>query len=192
MNPIHVLVAGGAGYVGAHTCKALAGAGYRPVVFDNLSTGHKDFVRWGPLIEGDIRDTNAVEAALRSYKAVAILHFAASAYVRESMIDPLKYYDNNVAGSLALLKAARNAGCNNIVFSSTCAVYGEPAKIPIDETTPAFPVNPYGASKAMVERVLADCDRSYGLRSICLHVISMLAGPMNRANSANCVIPRRI
>ena len=163
-----ILVTGGAGYIGAHACKALAKAGYLPVVYDNLSTGHEDFVRWGPLVEGDIRDTAAVSAALRSYGTVAVMHFAAKAYVRESIIDPAKYYDNNVSGTLSLLAGMRTAGCCDIIFSSTCAVYGEPALMPIDESTPAAPVNPYGASKLMAERILADYQRAYDLRAICL------------------------
>jgi len=163
-----VLVTGGAGYIGAHTCKALALAGYLPVALDHLSTGHPDFVRWGPLVTADIRDKPAVAAALAHYQPSAIIHFAACAYVRESMADPEKYYDNNVAGALALLSAARAAGCHNIVFSSTCAVYGEPDRLPISEASPLLPLNPYGASKLMVERMLADFGAAYGTRAICL------------------------
>jgi len=163
-----VLVTGGAGYVGAHTCKALSGAGYLPVVVDNLSTGHASFVRWGPLIEADIRNSDAIFPALRSHQVEAVLHFAASAYVGESVTDPQKYYENNVAGSLALLKAMLQAGCRKIVFSSSCAVYGEPDEIPIREQTPKNPVNPYGASKLMVERVLSDYGEAYGLDYIAL------------------------
>lgn len=163
-----ILVTGGAGYVGAHACKALASAGFRPVVFDNLSTGHRDFVRWGPLVEADIRQAAAVERAIRAHGVEAVLHFAASSYVRESMQDPAKYYDNNVVGSLSLLAGMRAAGCDRIVVSSTCAVYGEPDLVPINESTPPCPVNPYGASKLMTERILADYGRAYGLRSVCL------------------------
>ncbi len=163
-----VLVTGGAGYVGAHTCKALSRAGYLPVVIDNLSTGHASFVRWGPLVEADIRDSAAISSALRSHQVDAVLHFAASACVGESVTDPQKYYENNVAGSLALLKAMLQAGCLKIVFSSSCAVYGEPEEIPIREQTPKNPVNPYGASKLMVERVLSDYVGAYGLASIAL------------------------
>ena len=163
-----VLVAGGAGYVGAHTCKALAKAGYLPIVYDNLTTGHESFVRWGPLIRGDIRDTTAVLATLRAYEAVAVMHFAAKAYVRESILDPAKYYQNNVAGTLSLLAAMQAADCGHIIFSSTCAVYGEPASMPISEATLPTPVNPYGASKLMAERMLADFQTAYNLRSICL------------------------
>ncbi len=163
-----VLVAGGAGYVGAHACKALARAGFLPVVLDNLSTGRRDFVRWGPLVEADLRDTEVVAEAIRRRNCSAVLHFAAFAYVGESVADPAKYYENNVSGTLSLLDAMRRAGCGALVFSSTCAVYGEPAEVPIVEDARPDPINPYGASKLMVERMLADFRRAYGLRSIAL------------------------
>jgi UDP-glucose-4-epimerase GalE len=151
-----ILVTGGAGYVGAHACKALHLAGFTPIVLDNLCTGHKHFVRWGPLIQCDIRDVDAVRDTLRAYQIEAVLHFAASAYVGESVADPQKYYENNVGGSLALLNAMLEVGCRKLVFSSSCAIYGEPKHIPIAEHTPQNPVNPYGASKAVVERILSD------------------------------------
>jgi UDP-glucose-4-epimerase GalE len=163
-----ILVTGGAGYVGAHACKALRHAGYTPVVLDNLSTGHKGFVRWGPFVPGDIRDTDAVHHTIGAYHIEAVLHFAASAYVGESVADPQKYYENNVGGSLSLLHAMLEAGCRTLVFSSTCAIYGEPAEIPISETTPQNPVNPYGASKAMVERILCDYQWAREIRAIAL------------------------
>ena len=163
-----VLVTGGAGYVGAHSCKALSRAGYVPVVVDNLSTGHESFVRWGPLVRADIRDTDAIARALKAHEVSAVLHFAASAYVGESVIEPQKYYENNVAGTLSLLRAMLDAGCKRVVFSSSCAVYGEPAINPITEDTPHKPVNPYGASKAMVERILDDFARAYGMGVVAL------------------------
>jgi UDP-arabinose 4-epimerase len=163
-----ILVTGGAGYVGAHACKALHRSGYTPVVFDNLSTGHQSFVRWGPLVQGDIRDAEAVLAAIRSHQAEAILHFAASAYVGESVTDPQKYYENNVGGSLSLFKAMLEAGCQKLVFSSSCAIYGEPNEVPIREGAPQNPVNPYGASKLMVERMLSDYAKAYKLESVAL------------------------
>lgn len=166
--PRTILVTGGAGYVGAHACKALARAGFTPVVFDNLSTGHRDFVRWGPLVEGDIRDHSTVLQAFRAYRPDAVLHFAACAYVGESVVDPQKYYDNNVTGSLSLLKAMLEVGCRSIVFSSSCAIYGEPEELPIGETAPKNPLSPYGASKLMVERLLSDYGCAYGLSSIAL------------------------
>jgi UDP-glucose 4-epimerase/UDP-arabinose 4-epimerase len=163
-----ILVVGGAGYVGAHTCKALSKVGYTPLVFDNLSTGHKNFVKWGPFVQGDIRDTGAVLHAIRFHKAKAVLHFAASAYVGESVTDPQKYYENNVTGSLSLLRGMLEAGCKKLVFSSSCAIYGEPDELPIRETAPQNPVNPYGTSKLMVERILSDYALAYGLDSTAL------------------------
>ena len=168
MSSNAILVTGGAGYVGAHTCKALSRGGYLPVVIDNLSTGHESFVRWGPLIKADIRDTDAVANAINTFNVDAVLHFAASAYVGESVLDPQKYYENNVAGALSLLAGMLAVGCRKIIVSSTCAVYGEPAEIPIRECAPKQPINPYGASKAMVERILEDYTRAYSLSSVML------------------------
>lgn len=159
-----VLVTGGAGYIGSHTCKALARAGFTPVAFDNLSLGHRDFVRWGPLVERDVGDAAAVAEACRSHGVIAAIHFAANTLVEESVADPIKYYRNNVAGTLGLLEGLRAAGVGALVFSSTCAIYGAPAQQPIMESTPTSPINPYGTSKLMVEQVLADCSRAYGLR----------------------------
>ena len=163
-----VLVTGGAGYVGAHTCKALRRSGYTPVVFDNLSTGHRSFVRWGPLVCGDIRDHSAILDAISRYQPKAVLHFAASTSVGESVSDPRNYYDNNVVGSLSLLKAMLAGGCRKLVFSSSCAVYGKPKELPISEASSLAPVNPYGATKLMVERILADYGQAYRLGSIAL------------------------
>ncbi|MGB6389466.1 MAG: UDP-glucose 4-epimerase GalE [Methyloceanibacter sp.] len=163
-----VLVTGGAGYVGAHACKALSRAGFKPVVFDNLTTGHQSFVRWGPLVEGDVRDHAAVLQAICSSNVKAVLHFAACAYVGESVADPRKYYANNVVGSLSLLNAMLEAGCDKIVFSSSCSVYGEPEEVPIRESAAKNPLSPYGASKLMVERVLSDYGGAYGLQSVAL------------------------
>ena len=160
-----VLVAGGAGYIGSHTCKALAAGGFLPVVYDNLSTGHRGFVRWGPLVEGDLLDQRTFEHTFTEHRPVAVLHFAACAYVGESFEDPAKYYSNNVTGALRLLDAARSAGNVPIVFSSTCAVYGEPATLPITEDTALLPVNPYGRTKLAIEHALSDYDAAYGLRS---------------------------
>lgn len=163
-----VLVFGGAGYIGSHTCKALAQAGFKAVVFDNLSEGYRDFVRWGPLIEADILDASAVMKAIGDVKPAAIVHFAALAYVGESVTDPAKYYRNNVAGSLNIADAARLAGNVPIVFSSTCATYGVPRAVPIREDTPQNPINPYGRTKLAVEWLLDDFANAYGLRSVCL------------------------
>lgn len=160
---MHVLVTGGAGYVGSHACKALAAAGYRPVVFDNLSRGFAELVKWGPLVVGDLGDRAAVDAALLVHRPVAVMHFAAFAFVPESVADPYLYYRNNVAGTLTLLEAMRAADVKRLVFSSTCAVYGSVTRTPISETTPTMPVNAYGESKLMVERILVDATRAYGL-----------------------------
>lgn len=163
-----VLVTGGAGYIGSHACKALAKAGYLPIAYDNLAFGHKWAVRWGPLERGDIADRARLDDVLARYKPAAIMHFAAFAHVGESVYDPGKYYRNNLVGSLSLLEAARDRAIDRIVFSSTCATYGVPDRIPIDEGTQQNPINPYGASKLMVERVLADFGVAHGLRSIVL------------------------
>jgi UDP-arabinose 4-epimerase len=151
-----VLVTGGAGYIGAHTCKALSRAGFLPVVYDNLVYGHERAVQWGPLERGDIGDGQRLREVFKKYQPMAVLHFAAYAYVGESVVDPGKYYRNNVAGSLTLLEAMQAAQIRNIVFSSTCATYGMPDRLPIAETAAQNPINPYGASKLMVERMLAD------------------------------------
>lgn len=158
-----VLVTGGAGYIGSHTCKFLAMHGMQPIAFDNLSTGHEGFVRWGPLVRGDILDADAVQRACRQWQVGAVIHFAASASVGESIVDPAQYYRNNVVGTIALLDGMRRAEVSRIVFSSTCAVYGQPERIPIDEATPRNPINPYGMSKLTVERILADYGHAYGL-----------------------------
>lgn len=158
-----VLVTGGAGYIGSHACKALAEAGYTPVTYDNLSTGNRWAVRWGPLELGDVSDGARLHEAFRRHAPVGVLHFAALALVGQSVAEPALYYRANVGGTLSVLDAARNHGAGAFVFSSTCAVYGAPATVPISEDTPPDPINPYGASKLMVERVLADYAAAYGL-----------------------------
>jgi len=163
-----VLVTGGAGYIGSHTCKILAQERYLPVAFDNLSSGHAWAAKWGPLKRGDILDRAALDRVIETYRPSACLHFAAFAYVGESVSDPGKYYRNNVAGSLTLLEALRDHGVDQFVLSSTCATYGVPDKIPIDETSPPAPINPYGASKLVVERMLADFYAAHCLRSVAL------------------------
>ena len=161
-----VLVAGGAGYVGSHTCKALAAAGFVPVVYDRLSTGHRGFVRWGPLVEGDLLDRETLARAFAGHRPAVVLHFAACTGVGESVEDPARYYRNNVVGALNLMDAARAQGAVPIVFSSSCAVYGAPAAVPVREDAPLAPVNPYGHTKLAVERALCDYDEAYGLRSV--------------------------
>ena len=164
----HVLVTGGAGYIGSHACKALAAAGYVPVTYDNLVYGHRSAVRWGPFVHGDILDRAALDAVIRAWQPAAVMHFAAFAYVSESVTNPGKYYRNNVAGTLTLLEAMRDAGVGQFVFSSTCATYGVPTCVPISEAHPQNPINAYGASKLMIERMLQDFDTAHGLRSVCL------------------------
>lgn len=154
-----VLVTGGAGYVGSHASKALAAAGHIPITFDNLSSGHRSAVKWGPFLYGDIRDQAALGAAFLEHRPDAVMHFAAKAYVGESVERPDIYYSTNVTGSLSLLEAMRVASVSNIVFSSTCATYGDQHSDLISEQTPQRPINPYGRSKLMVEQIIGDyCD----------------------------------
>lgn len=163
-----VIVTGGAGYIGSHVAKSLHRTGFVPVTVDNLSRGHEWAVKWGPIEKVDINDTVVLERIFNRYRPVAVVHLAALAYVGESVSDPYRYYRNNVVGTLSLLEAMQAAGCDRIVFSSTCATYGIPDIVPITEDAPQLPVNPYGASKFTVERILADADTAYGLRSVSL------------------------
>ena len=159
-----VIVTGGAGFVGSHACKALAAAGYLPVTVDNLSTGHADAVKWGPLERVDVRDRAGVEAVLRRHGAQAVMHFAAFAVVAESVAHPDRYHDNNVGGLIALLAAMKAAGVGRLVFSSSCATYGVPAALPIREDSPQAPINPYGRTKLMGEWMIRDQAAAHGLR----------------------------
>src|ERR1700687_4459657 len=140
-----ILVTGGAGYIGSHCCKALSEAGLVPVCLDNFSTGHPHFVKWGPVVKDDVRNTAAVLQALRQHSVVAVMHFAASSAVGESVVNPEKYYANNVTGTLSLLRAMRECRCDRLGVSSTGAVYGAASSKPISETARCEPVNPYGA-----------------------------------------------
>lgn len=176
-----ILVTGGAGYIGSHTCKALAAAGYLPVTYDNMSFGHDWAVRWGPLERGDIADRARLDSVIERYRPMAIVHFAAFAFVGESVGDPGKYYRNNVAGSLTLLEAARDHAIDKIVFSSTCATYGIPDDgSPIRETTPQRPINPYGTSKLMVEQMLRDFEVAHGLRWVALRYFNAAGADATR------------
>ncbi|MGV1770420.1 UDP-glucose 4-epimerase GalE [Agrobacterium vitis] len=164
----NILVVGGAGYIGSHACKALSKAGYTPVVYDNLVHGHADSVKWGPFEQGDIADGARLDAVLSKYKPECVMHFAAFAAVGESVTDPAKYYNNNIHGSVCLLDAMRRNGVDTIVFSSTCATYGEVKSLPIVEEAPQSPVNPYGFSKLVIEQALKDYGHAYGLKWVAM------------------------
>jgi len=161
---MNVLVTGGAGFIGSHTAKALALAGHTPVALDNLSFGHRWAVKWGALEVGDLADADFVRGVLKRHKIEAVIHFAANAFVGESVTDPRKYFRNNVVNTLNLLDAMNDKGIQPIVFSSTCATYGVPEQMPISESHPQSPVNPYGESKLMVEKILKWYGDAYGLR----------------------------
>lgn len=161
-----VLVTGGAGYIGSHACKALKVAGYTPVTFDNLVTGWRDAVKFGPFEQGDLSDRARLDEVFAKYKPAAVMHFAALSQVGEAMSEPGRYWRNNVAGSLTLIEAATAAGCLNFVFSSTCATYGEHDNVVLDENTPQIPLNAYGASKQAVENILRDFEAAHGLRHV--------------------------
>jgi len=168
MTNVPVIVTGGAGFIGSHTCKRLAEAGYLPVTIDNLRTGHADAVKWGPLEQLDLRDRQGVANVLRRYGARTVIHFAACAYVGESVVNPDLYYDNNVGGMISLLSAMNSVGVRQLVFSSSCATYGNPKDIPISETTEQAPINPYGRTKLIGEMMVLDHAKAFGLRSVML------------------------
>ena len=163
-----VLVTGGAGYIGSHAAKALHQAGHRVVVFDNLVAGHREAVRYGELVEGDVTDVAAVRRALTAHRVTAVMHFAAFLDVGESVRDPARYYRNNVVGALSVLEAMVAEKVGVFVFSSTCATYGEPIATPIAETHPQRPINSYGETKLAIERALVHFERAYGLHSVAL------------------------
>lgn len=164
----HVLVVGGAGYIGSQTNKLLSNSGLRTVVFDNLSTGHKRLARWGEFFKGDLGNLADLARCFKKYKFSAVIHFAAFTAVGESVEDPAKYYRNNVSNTLNLLDAMRFAGVNNLVFSSSAAIYGEPEETYIKEEHPQIPVNPYGRTKLMMEQAMADYSVAYGMNYIAL------------------------
>jgi UDP-glucose 4-epimerase len=164
----NILIVGGAGYIGSHMCKYLSKNGYLPIVLDNLSRGHEKAVKWGPLIEGSISDRNILKRVFSEHRIDAVMHYAAYSYVGESVTDPSMYYQNNLADTICLLSEMVEAEIKNIVFSSSCAVYGEPEEIPITENHPKNPVNPYGWTKYMVEQVLNDFKYAYGVEFVSL------------------------
>jgi UDP-arabinose 4-epimerase len=174
-----ILVTGGAGFVGSHACKALANAGYRPVTFDNLERGHLGAVKWGPFHRGDIRDEGDLRRAFETWRPSAVVHFAAYAYVGESTVEPMKYYDTNVGGTAKLLKASVAFECMNFVFSSSCATYGVPDQLPLVEADPQRPVNPYGQTKLIVERMLREAEAAHGIRSISLRYFNAAGSDPN-------------
>lgn len=165
---MNILVAGGAGYIGSHTVKQLIGAGHKVVVLDNLSTGHRWAIRSSRFIQSDIANPGAVASTIQRHEIQAVIHFAACAYVGESMSEPAKYYRNNVVGTLQLLDTMLSLGVRTIVFSSTCAIYGNPARVPIEEDHPQIPINPYGDTKLSIEKVLRAYGKAYGLRWMAL------------------------
>lgn len=164
----HVLICGGAGYIGSHMARWLGTRGARVTVLDNLSTGHREAVKWGKLVEADLLDRSALQAIFAANKFDAVMHFCARSLVGESVVDPYPYYINNVVGTLNLLEVMRRSEVDRLVFSSTAAVFGQPRSDTIDEDHPKAPINPYGASKLMVERILSDAAAAYGLRSVTL------------------------
>jgi UDP-arabinose 4-epimerase len=171
-----VFVTGGAGYVGSHSCKAFDRAGWKVVTYDNLSRGSRDAVKWGPLVEGDISDENALAAALTAFRPDLVAHFAAYTYVAESIARPDMYYRNNTLGTLVLLETMRSVGIKNIIFSSTCATYGIPIRLPVDEFHPQSPINPYGWSKMIAERMLEDFGKAYGFNTVALRYFNAAGG----------------
>jgi UDP-arabinose 4-epimerase len=164
LSPSNILVTGGAGFIGSHTCKALAARGLTPVTFDNLSRGHTGSIRWGPLFKGDILNRTELEQAFDDYRPKCVIHFAAFAYVGESVSDPLTYYETNVTGLINVLAAMAKYESDTIVFSSSCATYGIPTSLPIAESAPQHPINPYGFSKLACERILIDVAAAYQFR----------------------------
>lgn len=163
-----ILITGGAGYIGSHVNKELYKKGYETVVLDNLIYGHREFVKWGEFILGDLEDTNLLRLVFRKYPIKAVMHFAAFAYVGESVKDPQKYYLNNVKNTLSLLQVMLEHGVEYFIFSSTCATYGIPSEIPIPEDHSQNPINPYGKSKLMIEKILEDYSKAYGLKYVSL------------------------
>ena len=164
----NILITGGAGYIGSHVCKMLAEEGHTPIAYDNLSNGNRDAIRWGPFEEGDILDQDKLRYVLNKYQPKAVMHFAAFAYVGESIIKPKKYYRNNVVGTLNIAECMLQESINNLIFSGSCATFGAPESMPINETYAQNPINPYGKSKVAAENIINDFSSAHGLRSVIL------------------------
>ena len=188
MTAVPVLVTGGAGYIGAHACKALARAGYLPVTYDSLVTGWRDAVRFGPFEEGDLADRDRLDAVFARWKPAAVMHFAALSLVGEAMANPAKYWRANVLSSLTLLEAMVAAGCGRLVFSSTCATYGDRDGVVLDEDTAQAPINAYGASKRAIEDMIRDFGAAHGLRSVIFRYFNV-AGADPEAEIGECHRP---
>ena len=163
---MNILVTGGAGYIGSHTAKLLFKKGYKPLIFDNLTEGYKEAVKWGNLITGDLRDKFSIETAFQNFKIDGVVHFAASCLVGESMTKPAEYYQNNMISTFNLLEAMRKFKVNNLIFSSTCAVYGNPASVPITEDLPKNPINVYGKTKMICEELIKDYEEAYKIKNV--------------------------
>jgi UDP-arabinose 4-epimerase len=183
-----ILVTGGAGYIGSHTCKALRNAGFDPIAYDNLTRGNPESVQWGPLEIGDINDNTRLRETLKRSRPAAVIHFAAFAYVGESNLNPTLYYQNNIGGTAALLDVMHECGVSKIVFSSSCAVYGTPSVIPITEELSYAPINPYGTTKMICERMLRDCAAAYPLSFIALRYFNA-AGADPDGEVGECHVP---
>lgn len=176
MSMLNILVVGGAGFIGSHVTQALGRRGYHPIVFDNLSTGHRASVKCGTFIEGDLASLQDLDHVFSSYPIAAVMHFAALIDVGESVINPAKYYLHNVAYTLNLIEAMRKFEVKRLIFSSSAAIFGHPDEIPVSETHPCRPISPYGQTKLMVEKILHDCDVAYGLKSSCLRYFNAAGG----------------
>lgn len=172
----NILVVGGAGFIGSLVTKMLSRSGYHPIVFDNLSSGHRESVIGAAFIKGDLANLHDLDNVFTTYPIDAVMHFAALIDVGESVIDPLKYYIHNITYTLNLIEAMRKYGVKTLVFSSSAAIFGHPVKIPMAEDHPCLPINPYGQTKLLVERILEDCDRAYGIKSTCLRYFNAAGG----------------
>jgi len=174
-----ILVTGGAGYIGSQNCKELARNGFFPITFDNLSTGNKNFIKWGPFFEGDLKDTDRLDWVIKKTNPAAAFHFAANALVTESISNPKKYYENNVVGTINLLNAMLENNVKYLIFSSSCATYGHPKFSPMCENHPQEPISPYGKSKYMIEQILKDYKKAYNLKYVSLRYFNAAGADLN-------------